>query len=274
MNVLRRNNVHCAGRGPLTFVFVHGFACDQSMWRFLVPHYETRARVVLYDLTGCGGSDLTAYDPEKYDSLHGHAADLLEVVDRYAKGEVILVGHSVGATIAMLAAAERPERFAGLVMVSPSPCFINDDDYVGGFNAEDVDQLLALMHGRLEEWTSKVAPLIMGAPRQPALQHELASRFDRNDPGIMRHFARVTFLSDHRPDVPRCALPTLILQCSDDLMAPVEVGQYLHAHLPDSQLALIPNTGHCPHMSVPGPSGSAMDAFVTELAARGCLQLS
>ena len=144
MKVLRRNNVHCAGSGPVTLVFVHGFGCDQSMWRFLVPHYERHARIVLYDLTGCGGSDLAAYDFDKYDTLHGHAADLLEVVERYAKGPVVLIGHSVGATIGMLAAVAQPDRFAGQVMVSPSPCFINDGDYVGGFNKEDINALLEL----------------------------------------------------------------------------------------------------------------------------------
>lgn len=265
MKVLRRNNVHCAGSGPLTLVFVHGFGCDQSMWRFLVPHYERRARIVLYDLTGCGGSDLTAYDVDKYETLHGHAADLLEVVERYAKGPVVLVGHSIGSTIGMLAAIAEPERFAGQVMVSPSPCFINDDDYVGGFNAEDIGELLNLMQRRLDEWTTKVAPLIMGAPGQPALQAELASRFQRNNPDIMRHFGRVAFTSDHRADVPRCAIASLILQCTDDLIAPVEVGQYLHAHLPNSELAIIPNIGHCPHMSVPETSADVMNAFLDRL---------
>lgn len=268
MNVLRRNNVHCAGSGPMTLVFVHGFGCEQGMWRFLVPHYERHARIVLYDLTGCGGSDSAAYDTDRYATLHGHAADLLEVIERYAKGKVILVGHSVGATIGTLAAVAEPERFAGQVMVSPSPCFINDGDYVGGFNRDEIGELLTLMHSRLHEWTTKVAPLIMGAPGQPALQDELASRFERNDPDIMRHFGRVTFTSDHRADMARCSIASLILQCSDDLLAPVEVGAWLHAHLADSELAVIPNIGHCPHMSVPGVSAGVMDAFLDRLAAR------
>lgn len=265
MNVLRRNNVHCAGSGPFTMVFVHGFACDQSMWRFLVPHYEKRAKVVLYDLTGCGASDWSAYDPAKYSTLRGHMTDLLEVIDRYAEGDVVVVGHSIGSTISMLASATEPRRMVGQVMVSPSPCFINHGSYLGGFNAEDVDQLLELMHRRFDEWNTRIAPMIMGAPDQPALQAELASRFQRNDPEIMRHFARVAFLADHRADVPRCLVPSLIMQCTDDMLAPVEVGQYLYRHLPQSRLAVIPNIGHCPHMSVPGPSIDIVDDFLAQL---------
>ncbi|WP_307728199.1 alpha/beta hydrolase [Massilia sp. PAMC28688] len=263
--------MHCAGTGPATLVFIHGFGCDYTMWRFLVPHFEQRFRVVLYDLTGCGGSDLAAYDFDKYATLHGHVSDLLEVVERYAKGDVVLVGHSVGSTIAMLAAVAQPERFAGQVMVSPSPCFMNDGDYVGGFNPEDIDGLLALMNRHLGEFTAKVAPLIMGAPGQPALQAELASRFDRNHPDIMRHLGRVVFTADHRQDVARCRIPTLILQCTDDMIAPIEVGQYLNAHLPDSTLQIIPNVGHCPHMSVPGPSGDVLNDFLLSLTVRGVL---
>ena len=268
MSVLRRNNVHCAGSGSMTLVFVHGLGCEQGMWRFLVPHYEQHARIVLYDLTGCGGSDRSAYDLDKYATLHGHAADLLEVIDRFANGKVVLVGHSVGATIGTLAALAQPERFAGQVMVSPSPCFMNDGDYVGGFNRDEIGDLLALMDSRLHEWTTMVTPLIMGAPGQSALREELASRFERNDPAIMRHFARVAFTADHRADMARCAIASLILQCSDDLLAPVEVGAWLHACLPDSELAVIPNIGHCPHMSVPGVSAGAMDAFLDRLATR------
>lgn len=271
MKVLRRNNVHCAGTGPTTLVFIHGFGCDYTMWRFLVPHFEKHFRVILYDLTGCGGSDLAAYDFDKYATLHGHVADLQEVVDRFAKGDVVLVGHSIGSTIAMLAAVAEPARFAGLVMVSPSPCFINDGDYVGGFNAEEIDDLLMLMARRLDEFATRVAPVIMGAPGQPALQAELASRFERNNPAIMRHFGRVAFTADHRKDVPNCRIPTVIMQCSDDLIAPVEVGRFLHEHLPDSTLQLIPNVGHCPHMSVPGPSGEVLDDFLAMLTARGVL---
>ncbi|SHH08592.1 alpha/beta fold hydrolase [Massilia sp. CF038] len=261
MSALIRHHVHCSGSGAVTLVFAHGFGCDQTMWRFLVPHFEHCCRIVLYDLTGCGQSDLGAYDYTRHASLHGHADDLLEVIDAACDGPVIFIGHSVSAMIGMLAAIRRPQRFLAQVMLGPSPCYINDDDYVGGFNAEDIDGMLALMQRQLDDWTTAMAPVIMGATAQPALQAELASRFRRNDPAIMRHFARVTFLSDHRRDLAASRVPSLILQCSDDMIAPQEVGQYLHAHLAGSTLAIIGNVGHCPHMSAPSASVDAVTAF-------------
>ncbi|HEY0060753.1 MAG TPA: alpha/beta hydrolase [Telluria sp.] len=247
----------------MTLVFGHGFGCDQTMWRFLVPHFEQCCRIVLYDLTGCGQSDLGAYDLVRHSSLHGHADDLLEVIDAACDGPVIFIGHSVSAMIGMLAAIRRPERFAAQVMLGPSPCYINDDDYVGGFNAEDIAAMLELMMQRLDDWTTAMAPVIMGAPEQPALRAELAGRFRRNDPAIMRHFARVTFLADHRQDLAASRVPALILQCSDDMIAPQEVGAWLHAHLAGSTLTMIGNVGHCPHMSAPSASVDAVMAFFT-----------
>jgi sigma-B regulation protein RsbQ len=245
-------------------VFIHGFGCDQSMWRFLAPAYRDRFRILTYDLTGCGQSDLAAYDHARYGSLHGHAADLLEILDACATGPVVTVGHSVGATIAMLAAIEAPQRFAAQVMVGPSPCYINDGDYVGGFTRADIDELLETMDANYLGWSRSVAPMIMGAPNQPLLSDELTERFCRNDPGVARHFARVSFLSDHRADVPRSAVPALILQCSDDLIAPREVGEWLHRHLPASMLRVVANVGHCPHMSAPTYSSRAIDVFLAQ----------
>jgi sigma-B regulation protein RsbQ len=265
MSIQSRNHVQVSGKGAAAMVFVHGFGCDQTMWRFLAPAYHGRFRVVTYDLTGCGQSDLSAYDRARYDSLHGHAADLLEIVDSVAAGPAVVVGHSVGATIGMLAAIAAPERFAAQVMVGPSPCFIDDGDYVGGFSREDIGALLDTMDANYLGWSRSVAPMIMGAPNLPRLRDELTERFCRNDPEIARHFARVSFLSDHRADVPRSAVPSLILQCSDDLIAPRAVGDWLRRHLPASTLHVIRNVGHCPHMSAPTESARAIDAFLAQI---------
>ncbi|MCD2518113.1 alpha/beta hydrolase [Massilia sp. G4R7] len=272
MSVQVRNSVHVSGSGAATMVFSHGFGCDQTMWRFMAPAYRERFRVITYDLTGSGRSDLSAYDPERYGTLHGYADDLLEIVDAFATGPVILVGHSVSSMIGMLATIKAPERFAAQVMVAPSACYINDrrndragEDYIGGFEREDIEELLETMDANYLGWSSSLAPAIMGAPERPDLREELTESFCRNDPTIARHFARVTFLSDHRPDLPLSTTPALILQCSDDLIAPMSAGDYLHRHLPRSVLHVIDNIGHCPHMSAPTASTRAIDAFLAEL---------
>jgi sigma-B regulation protein RsbQ len=234
------------------------------MWRFLAPVYEDRFRIVTYDLVGSGQSDLSAYDRDKYASLHGHAADLLELLDAVSPEPAVLVGHSVGATIGMLAAIAAPQRIKAQVMVGPSPCYINDGDYVGGFNRSDIDGLIDAMDEDYLGWSRSVAPMIMGAPNQPQLSEELAARFRHNEPAIARHFARATFYSDHRADVPRSTAPSLILQCSDDLIAPREVGDWLQRHLPNSSLRVVRNVGHCPHMSAPTESSRAIDAFLAQ----------
>jgi sigma-B regulation protein RsbQ len=261
-----RNNVHAAGSGPATLVFAHGFGCDQNMWRLLEPEYRKRYRTVLFDLVGSGGSDLKAFDPEKYSTLEGHAADLAEVVGRYGEGPCIFVGHSVSAMIGVLADLAKPGLFAAHVMVGPSPCYINDGEYVGGFERSDIDSLLSTLESNYLGWSSTMAPAIMGAADQPELGVELTNSFCRTDPEIAKHFARVTFLSDHREAIARLQTPSLIIQCDDDLIAPVAVGQYMHRVMPNSVLKIIENVGHCPHLSRPGPSS---DAIVSFLAARG-----
>lgn len=265
MDVIKRNNVRVAGNGPATMVFSHGFGCDQSMWRYVVPAFQTRFRTVLWDLVGSGASDLSAYDFDKYSSLHGYAADVLEILDATAKGPVIFVGHSVSAMIGMLAALEQPERFAGNIMVGPSPSFINDGDYVGGFTRADIDGLLDTLENNFLGWSSTMAPSIMGAPDQPELAEALTNSFCRTDPRIARHFARVTFLADHRVEPSRVTTPTLIIQSDDDLLAPICVGEYLHRAIRGSQLAVVKNVGHCPHLSAPDASVDAMASFVGEL---------
>lgn len=264
MSVKTRNNVHVAGQGTATMVFAHGFGCDQTMWRFLAPTYHARFRVITYDLTGSGSSDLAAYDRARHASLHGHADDLLEIVDEFATGPVIVVGHSVSAMIGMLATIAAPHRFAAQAMIGPSPCHINDGDYVGGFSREDIGELLATMEANYQGWSQSLAPAIMGAPNRPELRDELTDSFCRNDPEIARHFARVTFLSDHRPDVPKSTVPALVLQCSDDLVAPRTVGEWLHRRMASSSLAVIDNVGHCPHMSAPTACSRAIDVFLAQ----------
>jgi sigma-B regulation protein RsbQ len=264
MSVQHRNNVKVFGDGPATMVFAHGFGCDQNMWRLLAPVYAQRYRCVLFDLVGGGLSDLSAYDPVKYGSLHGYADDVLEIVAEFAATPVIFVGHSVSAMIGMLANLKEPQRFAAQVMIGPSPCYINDGDYQGGFERKDIDALLETLESNYLGWSSNMAPAIMGAPDQPELGAELANSFCRTDPEIAKQFARVTFLSDNRADLPRLQAPTLILQCSDDIIAPVAVGEYMHRTLPRSTLSVIDNVGHCPHLSAPGPSTAAIDAFLAK----------
>lgn len=270
MSVQARNNVHVTGNGPMTLVFAHGFGCDQHMWRFLAPRFAARCTLVLFDLVGNGLSDLSAYTPEKYDSLDGYATDLLEVVDEFAgPGPVVYVGHSVSSMIGVLAELRAPGRFAGHVMVGPSPCYLNDGDYQGGFGRADIDSLLDTLSNNYLGWSSAMAPVIMGAPGQPALAEELTNSFCRTDPAIARQFARVTFLSDNRQDLPLFHGKALILQSSDDLIAPVQVGEYLHRTLAGSTLRLIDNVGHCPHMSAPDACADAMNAFLDMLDQQG-----
>jgi sigma-B regulation protein RsbQ len=264
--VERRNNVQVSGDGSATMVFAHGFGCDQNMWRLLAPHFAGRYRVVLFDLVGSGASDLSAYDPHKYDSLAGYAADVVEIVEQFAAGPVTFVGHSVSAMIGMLADLQAPGRFDAHVMIGPSPCYINDGDYIGGFTQADIDSLLETLESNYLGWSSNMAPAIMGAPGQPELGVELTNSFCRTDPEIAKQFARVTFTSDNRADLPKLQTPSLILQCSDDLIAPLSVGDYLHRTLPRSMLRIIENVGHCPHLSEPHASTVAMNEFLDSLS--------
>jgi sigma-B regulation protein RsbQ len=264
MSIQIRNNVNLAGEGPATVIFAHGFGCDQTMWRSLAPAFAQRFRTISFDLVGSGDSDRNAYDRARYATLHGYAADLLEIIDGFATGPVIHIGHSVSATVGMLAAIEAPHKFAAQVMIGPSPSYLNDGDYVGGFNREDLDELMALMDDRFDDWANYLAPAIMGAPDRPELGHDLARSFCRNDPAIARHFARVCFLSDHRADLCKSSVPALVLQCSDDLIAPRDVGAYVARHLPNSILQIIDNVGHCPHISAPSESAQAIEAFLVK----------
>ncbi|WP_250475618.1 alpha/beta hydrolase [Caballeronia sp. GAFFF1] len=263
MNPLTRNNVRIEGRGP-AMIFAHGFGCDQTMWRFLAPTLAQRYTTILFDLVGSGKSELSAYDRDRYASLRGHAADVIEILDELNCPEAIFVGHSVSATIGMLAAIERPDRFSANVMIGPSPSFINDGDYVGGFTREDIEGLLETLEHNYLGWASTMAPAIMGVPDKPELRDELTNSFCRTDPEIAKHFARVTFLADHRADLSRVTTPTLIVQSDDDFLAPVGVGRYMSEMIPGSALSIVRNIGHCPHLSSPDASIDAMVGFLRE----------
>jgi sigma-B regulation protein RsbQ len=263
VSIQRRNNVTVHGRGNIDMIFAHGYGCDQNMWRLLTPAFEDRYRIILYDLVGSGRSDLSAYDLKKYSTLHGHAQDLLEIAREFARGPCIFVGHSVSAMIGLIAAIAEPQRFTAQVMIGPSPCYINDGDYVGGFTREDINSLLDTLDSNYLGWASAMAPTIMGAPDRPDLRQELTNSFCQTDPEIAKHFARVTFLSDNRADLPKLQTRALILQSTDDIIAPCEVGDYMQRAIPNSSLRQIENIGHCPHLSAPRAIIDTMTDFLS-----------
>lgn len=264
MNVKSRNNIQVHGHGVTTLVLSHGFGSNQHMWQHMLPLFSDRYRIVAFDLVGSGDSDSSAYSRAKYGTLHGYASDLLEILADVCAGPCIYIGHSVGGMIGLLAANQQPERFAAQIMVGPSPRYVNDGDYHGGFAREDIDELLGAMDSNFLGWSSNMAPALMGTANGPDLGNELTHAFSSCDPAIARHFAEVTFLSDHRADLPFSTTPTLILQSTHDPVVPVAVGEWLHAQLPASALTIIDNVGHYPHMSVPGVSAAAIDAFLQQ----------
>ena len=232
-------------------LFAHGFGCDQNMWRFITPAFENDYRIAVFDYVGAGKSDVSAYNKQRYGDLNGYAQDVLDVCAALDLQEVIFVGHSVSSMIGILAALKRPQYFSELILIGPSPCYINDNGYVGGFNRSDIDELLDTMDKNYIGWANFLAPAIMKNPDRPELGRELTQSFCSTDPTIARQFAMTTFLSDNRKDLAKVNKPSLIMQCSDDLIAPFEVGDYLHAHLKGSTLKVLQATGHCPHMSHP-----------------------
>jgi sigma-B regulation protein RsbQ len=264
--VIRRNNVTESGRadGPV-MMFAHGYGCDQDMWRRILPYFSDAYRLVLFDNVGAGGSDVDAYDRAKYGSLDGYAADLLEICEALDLKDVILVAHSVSAMVGVIAAAREPERFSRLVLVAPSPRYINDSasGYVGGFSQEDIEGLLASLDSNYFAWAEALAPMAMGNQEVPELSEELRSSFCRTNPAIASHFARVTFLSDTRHMLDKVGMDSLILQCSDDLLAPPEVGSYVHQHLEHSTLVQLQATGHCPHVSAPEDTARAILQYLS-----------
>ena len=260
--VTRRNNVKVFGNGTQPILFAHGFGCDQNMWRFITPSFENDYKIILFDYVGCGGSDVLAYNADRYATLQGYAKDVIDICEELGLRDVIFVGHSVSSMIGMLAAIEQPKYFSKMIMVGPSPSYINDGEYIGGFERKDIEGLLDMMEKNYIGWANFLAPNIMKNQDQPHLSEELAMSFCSTDPVIAHRFANATFLSDNRADLRFNKIDTLLLQCSDDMIAPLEVGDYLLENLPNSTLRIMKATGHCPHMSHPEEVTSLIKEFL------------
>lgn len=250
-NILSRNNVKVSGKGTQPMMFAHGFGCDQNMWRYIIPAFEDDYQIVLFDYVGAGKSDISSYNPERYSSLQGYAQDVLEICEELQLEDVIFVGHSVSSMIGLLAAVEKPHYFSSIIMVGPSPCYINEEGYIGGFEHRDIEGLLETMQKNYIGWANFLAPQIMGNGDRPELGNELTESFCSTDPVIASQFAKATFFSDNRRDLGKLKVPSLILQCSDDIIAPLQVGEYVHDKLPQSTLKIMKAKGHCPHVSEP-----------------------
>jgi sigma-B regulation protein RsbQ len=262
-DVITRNNVHVFGKGSQPLMFAHGFGCDQQMWRFITPAFEDHYRIVLFDYVGSGKSDLTAYDFGRYSTLDGYAQDVLDICAALDLHDVIFVGHSVSSMIGVLAANREPERFSKLIMVGPSPRYVNDIDYIGGFERADIEGLLDLMDRNYIGWANFLAPVIMKNDERPELTRELHESFCSTDPKITRRFAETTFFADNRADLGKVRVPSLIMQCSEDAIAPIEVGNYLYRTMPQSTLKLMKATGHCPHISHPEETIDAIRSYLS-----------
>jgi len=260
--VFKRNNVMISGEGTRSILFSHGFGCDQHMWTEVARTFERDFRVILFDHVGAGRSDLTAYNSAKYATLQGYADDVVEIGRELGLADAIFVGHSVSAMIGALASVKAPGMFSELVMVGPSPCYIDSDDYTGGFSRDQVLELLDFLADNHLGWSAAMAPAIMGNADRPELSTTLENSFCATDPEIAREFAKVTFLSDNRADLSSIVAQTLILQCRDDIIAPQCVGEYVHEHIPNSQFRLLNATGHCPNLSAPDEVAAAIREFV------------
>ncbi|MFT2008134.1 alpha/beta fold hydrolase [Pontibacter sp. 13R65] len=264
MDVLKRNHVKVFGKGQQAMVFSHGFGCDQNMWRFITPAFLTKYKIVLFDHVGAGSSDVSAYDKEKYSTLHGYAEDILQIYRELDITDSVFVGHSVGAMMGVLSSIKEPERFKKLILIGPSPCYINDEKYTGGFEYADIQSMLTFMETDYVGWAFAFAPIIMGNSNEPSLGEELAMSFCNTDFEIARHFAQVTFLSDNRLDLPLLTTHSLIMQCAEDTIAPSEVGEYLHHTIRNSTLVHLKAKGHCPNLSAPMETIETMEWYLTQ----------
>jgi sigma-B regulation protein RsbQ len=267
--VVQRYNVRSLGTGPATLLFCNGYGCNQHVWSHLVPALLPGHRLVFFDQVGTGGADPAAYDPHKYATLHGYAQDVVAICEALALQEVTIIGHSEGALVALLATIAAPHYFTQAVLLAVSPSHLNQPGYYGGFDEADVRELLAAASANYWHWATKLAFLLMGEGQAAALGHELATQFCQADQAIAQQAAYVTFLSDHRADLPRVSVPTHLLQCADDVAVPAEVNTYLLAHLPQATLTLLPTTGHCPHLSAPQYVLAALQQ-VLAAASLGC----
>jgi sigma-B regulation protein RsbQ len=263
MKTTQRNAVTVTGNlDGQPMMFAHGYGCDQNMWRYVTPAFADTYQIVLFDHVGNGKSDLSAYDDERYSTLDGYATDVLEIIHEHDLRDVVFVGHSVASMMGVLAANREPERFAKLVLIGPSPRYIDEEGYVGGFGRSDIEDMLESLDSNYLGWSSAMAPVIMGNADRPELGDELTNSFCRTDPEIAKKFARVTFLSDNRDDLAKLRTPALILQCSDDVIAPSVVGDYVHKHTAGSTIFFMNATGHCPNLSAPAETVAAIKAFL------------
>jgi len=273
-SVLTRNNVQVSGTGQQPMLFAHGFGCDQNMWRFMTPAFADDYKIVLFDYVGSGKSDLSAYDPRRYSSLDGYAQDVLDVIHALDLSDVIFVGHSVSSMIGVLASNREPSLFAQLIMIGPSPRYINDTSYIGGFERRDIEELLDTMDKNYIGWANFLAPAIMKNPERPELAAELTESFCSTDPVIARRFAEATFFADNRGDLRKVKVPSLVLQCSDDIIAPDSVGDYVTRETPGSTLHNLQATGHCPHMSHPDETIAAIKAYLAQAGTHQDVELA
>lgn len=261
-DILKRNNVNVYGQGTQPMVFAHGYGCDQNVWTEIAAAFEQDYQIVTFDYVGAGKSDLSAYDKQRYGTLNGYMMDILEVYEALDLKDTILVGHSVSSMIGLLAAVKQPELFSKLLFLGPSPRYLNDGDYFGGFEREDLEDLFNMMDNNYLGWSRALAPSIMGNSDRPELGERLTNSFCATDPEIAKQFARVTFLSDNREDLARLTVPSLTLQCTNDIIAPVQVGRYMHEKMQNNTLVIMDATGHCPHMSAPNETIKAMKAYL------------
>jgi sigma-B regulation protein RsbQ len=263
INVLERNNVKVTGNGETTLMLAHGFGCDQNMWRFMLPTLESNYKVVLFDYVGCGQSDTSAFDKKRYKSLDGYAQDVIEICEELKLQNIVFIGHSVSSIIGMLAALESPTIFSKIVMICPSPCFLNfAPDYFGGFERDDLEELINLMDKNYIGWANYLAPLVMGQSNKTELIKELEESFCSTDPNYAKPFAMATFFADDRAALCKLHLPTMILQCKDDNLASVEIGKYMHKEIPNSVIEVIDSHGHCLHMTDPDTVLKIIEKFL------------
>ena len=260
--ITRRNNVNIFGNGKRTMLFGHGFGCDQNTWRWITPYFRDDFKIVVFDYVGAGSSDLKAYQPDRYSTLEGYALDIVEICDELGLIDIVFVGHSVSSMIGILAQKLRPGLFDQMVFIGPSPRYLNDDGYHGGIDREDLEGLLAVMEDNYQGWSQLLAPKIMGNLDRPALGEQLTASFCATDPAIAKEFARVTFLSDNRKDLPSLDIPSLTIQCQQDFLTSEQVAIYIRQHTPKNQLTMLSSTGHCPHLSDPQGVANAIKLFL------------
>ncbi|PID22289.1 alpha/beta hydrolase [Sporosarcina sp. P3] len=264
LDIKVRNAVHITGSGEQTIVFAHGFGCDQTVWNHVIPAFEKQYRIVTFDYVGSGHSDKRAYSAERYESLPGYAQDVIEVCDALELKDIIYVGHSVSGMIGVLASIQRPDLMEKLIMIGPSPHYLNEPDYRGGFEREDIDELLDMMEMNYKEFTKYLAPIAMKNEDRPHLSDEFESMLCANDPGIARRFAKATFMSDVREELSKVTTKTLILQPTEDSIVPIEVGYYIEEHMSNSELVIMKAKGHNPHISHPTETIKEITRFIEE----------